>query len=358
MSLRVRPPLFAFVVGLATIAGPVRAAATPFVEEAGAAAQNQAAWQAFRRRDFPECERLAREASKLAEADRDALQAAFAAANTAAAVAMRGRLDEGLEWSRRAETALGPAREPRVRGRILAAQAILQQVRGEDEASQQAFLRARKELGAEDWSLAFADALAKGYDWEDLATAFSSISVLRDKARTSKEPKHAAAALLALGWVEGAGGSIEAVKTFEEARAILVSIGETAALPMIDHNLGSVLLWADRLDEAQGVYERGLAAARAAGDRRLEVILLDDLSLVFSQKEDWPRAIASDREAGARLAAIAEDVRQGRLEDSLLLDLRRLFKARYTHKPQLLVDLFLGLFDQLAVEPLASGSGR
>jgi hypothetical protein len=81
------------------------------------------------------------------------------------------------------------------------------------------------------------------------------------------------------------------------------------------------------------------------------VVLLDDLSLLYSQKEDWPRAIAADREASERLGAIAEDVRQKRLEDSLLLDLRRLFRSRYTHKPQMLIDLFLGLFDQLAVEP-------
>ena len=322
-----------------------------------AAAQNQAAWQAFQRKDFAACESLARESFKLAEADRDPLQAAFAAANTAAAVAMRGRLDEGLEWSLRAEERLGPGRAPQVRGRILVAQAILRQVRGEDEASERAFVRAREALGPEDWSLAFADTLVKAYNWEDMNTPFKSLTTLRESARGTKEPKRAGIALLALGWLDGVGGSPEAVKSYEEARAILASAGEKAVLPLVDHNLGSVLLWADRLDEAQGVYERGLAAARALSDRRMEVILLDDLSLMFSQKEDWPRAIASDREAGERLGAIAQDVKQGRLEDSLLLDLRRLFKARYVHKPQLLIDLFLGLFDQLAVEPKASESG-
>jgi hypothetical protein len=334
------------------------AATAGIAQEPSASAANQGAWQAFQRRDFAECERLAREAWKTAEAGRDPLQAACAAANTAAAVSMRGRLDEGLEWSRRAEEALGPGGGPRVRGRILVAQAILRQARGEDEARAQAFLAARKLLGEGDWPLEFADALVKAYDWQDLNAAFNSMSELRDKARASKEPKRAAMALLARGWIEGVGGSMEAVKTFEGARALLVSAGEKEVLPTVDHNLGSVLLWNDRLDEARSVYERGLAAARAVGERRLEVILLDDLSQVSSQQENWPRAIASDREAGARLAAIAEDVRQGRLEDSLLLDLRRLYKARYTHRPQMFVDLFLGLLDQLAVEPMASGSAR
>ena len=343
---------FGLLAMLALGAAPPSAA-----QVARASAPNQAAWQAFHRRDFRECERLAREAFQVAETDRDPLQAAFAAANLAAAVAMRGRLDEGLEWSRRAEERLGPGRAPRVLGRILVGQAILRQVRGEEEASEKAFLRAREALGGEDWSLAFAEALVKAYDWNDLYLGFERMTTLREAAHDSKEPRRAALALLALGWLGGVQGSIEAVKDFEQARAILVSAGEKAVLPLVDHNLGSILLWLDRLDEAQAVYERGLAAARGAGDRRLEVILLDDLSLLFSQKEDWPRAVASDREAGERLAAIAEDVRQGRLDDSLLLDLRRLFKARYVHKPQMLVDLFLGFFDQLAVEPMPSGSG-
>ena len=344
--------MFVRLVALLVTAGATAMAAPE------AAAPNQAAWQAFHRRDFPECERLAREAFKIAESERDSLQSSIAAANVAAAVSMRGRLGEGLEWSKRAEQALGPGGDPRVRGRILVAQALLRQARGEDQAREQAFVLARKSLGAPDWPLEFAEALVKAYDWQDLNAAFQSLSALRDEARTAKEPKRAAMALLARGWIEGAGGSLDAVKTFEEARALLVSAGEKDVLPTVDHNLGSVLLWNDRLDEARTIYERGLAEARESGDLRLEVILLDDLSLMFSQKEDWPRAIAADREAGARLSAIAEDVKAGRLEDSLLLDLRRLYKERYTHKPQMFIDLFLGLFDQLAVEPVTSGSGR
>jgi hypothetical protein len=344
------PLVVNLVMAVCAAAGPLPAAA-----EARAREQNQAAWQAFHQKDFARCERLAREAWQLAESERELLQSAFAAANLAAAVAMRGRLDEGLEWSRRAQERLGPQQQPLVRGRILVAQAILRKVRGEDEASENAFVRAREALGPEDWSLAFADALVKAYDWEDLTTANQRLAALRDRADGSAESKNRALALMVLGWIEGVGGAAGAVKPFEEARAILVSTGQTAVLPLVDHNLGAILLWADRLGEAQAAFERGLAAARAVGDRRMEVILLDDLSHLFSQKEDWPRAVAADREAGARLAAIAEDVRQGRLEDSLLLDLRRLFKMRYTHKPQMLVDLFLGLFDQLAVEPTAAG---
>jgi len=329
------------------------AATAPAAEESPS--PNQAAWQAFQRRDFQGCERLATEGWKRAEADHDSLQAALAAANLAAAVAVRGQLDEGLEWSRRAEQALGPEREPRVRGRILVAQGLLRQARGEEEESAQAFVRAQVALGADDWPLAFAETLAKAYDWEDLNAAFQRMNGLRDAARISKEPDRAALALLVLGWLEGVGGSPEAVTKFEEARSILVSRNQSAVLPLIDHNIGSVHLWLDHLSEAQVAFERGLAEARAASDRRMEVILLDDLGMLFSQKEDWPRAIASDREAGERLAAILEDVKQGRLEDSLLLDLRRLVKGRYVHKPQMLIDLFLGLFDQLAVEPQTSG---
>jgi ATP/maltotriose-dependent transcriptional regulator MalT len=124
-----------------TAAGPPSA-----IIQARAGDPNRAAWQAFHEKDFPRSERLAREAWQKAETERDALQAAFAAANLAAAVAMRGRLDEAIEWSHRAEERLGPGRQPPVRGRILVAQGILQKVRGEDEASEQAFARDRRSV--------------------------------------------------------------------------------------------------------------------------------------------------------------------------------------------------------------------
>lgn len=330
----------------------------PAAVEAPAADANRAAWRAFHEREFARCERLATEAWALAAADRDSLEAVFAAGNAAAAAAMRGRLDEALEWSRRADERLGPGREPRLHGRLLVAQAIVHLLRGEDEACDRAFGRAREALGPEDWPLAYTHALARAYDWQDLNEAYQRMTALRDRARGSAEATRAAGALVAIGWIKGVGGGAGGVEPFEEARAVLAASGQAAVLPVVDHDIGAVLLDGDRLDEAQAAFERGLAAARAVGDRRLEVILLDDLSLLFSQKEDWPRAVAADREAGGRLAAIAEDLRQGRLDDSPLLDVRRLFKERYVHRPQLLVDLFLGFLDQLAVEPGAAENGR
>ena len=94
----------ALAVSVAAAGCPVRAGASAAVAaiQTRATSTNQAAWQAFHRRDFSECERLAREAWQLAEADGDSVQSTFAAANLAAAVALRGRLDEALEWSRRA----------------------------------------------------------------------------------------------------------------------------------------------------------------------------------------------------------------------------------------------------------------
>lgn len=343
----------ALAVSVAAAGCPGRAWASGAVAavQTAASSANRAAWQAFHRREFSQCERLASEAWRLAEADGDSVQSTFAAANLAAAVALRGRPDEALEWSRRAEERLGPQRLPLVRGRILVAQAILQKVRGEDEASRQAFQRARDVLGPEDWDLAFADALAQGYDWEDINAAYQRLLGLSDRARGSGDPRRKARALWDLGWIERGTRGVE---RFEEARGILASTGDAAALPLADHNIGALLLQADRLSEAEAAFERGLAAAREVGDRRLEVILLDDLSQLFSQKEDWPRAVAADLEVSARLAAIAEDVRQGRLDDSLLLDLRRLFKERYVYEPQVTVDLFLGLFYQLAVEPVVT----
>ena len=142
-------------------AGPPPAAA-----ETPAADANRVAWRAFHERDFARCERLAKAAWELAAPNRDSLEAVFAAGNAAAAAAMRGRLDDALEWSRRADERLGPGREPRLRGRLFVAQAILHLLRGEAEACKRAFGAAREALGSEDWPLAYAHALARAYDWE------------------------------------------------------------------------------------------------------------------------------------------------------------------------------------------------
>lgn len=313
---------------------------------------NRAAWQAFRARDFSGAERKARAAWTAAEAQREPLQSAFAAANLAAALAMRGRLDEAREWSLRAEQRLagGPAE---VRGRLLAARAMIEITRGDEAASKQALADAKQALGPKDWRLRMLSSLLLVHADLEIAAGYEELRALREAARAAGNAEGEAVALTAIGWVEGLGGAESAVTAFERARALFAASGHAGIVPLMDHDIGAVFLRAGKPELARAPLERGLEAARKGGDVRTELILLDDLSLFFVRTGDGRRAREADLAAAARLARIAEDVRAGRLEDSLLLDLRHLSKLRYVNQPSLLVDLFVGLCDQLALEPVA-----
>jgi len=80
-----------------------------------------------------------------------------------------------------------------------------------------------RRAGAGGLGLAFADALAQGYDWEDLSAAYQRLSGLGDRTRGSGDPKRTARALWDLGWMQRGDKGVE---LFEEARAILVSAGD------------------------------------------------------------------------------------------------------------------------------------
>jgi tetratricopeptide (TPR) repeat protein len=331
----------------------LHSAATDAAAAPPAFEQNRAAWRAFREKDFGAAEQAARAAWATAESEREPLQSVFAAANLAAALTMRGRLDEAREWSLRAEERLGGTSQPETRGRLLAARALIEGARGDEAASKQALAEAAKALGAKDWRLRMLTNLLVVYMDLEIAAGYDEVRALRDAARAAGNQQGEAVALAAIGWVEGLGGAESAALAFEKARELFAASGHASLLPLMDHDIGGVFLRAGAAERARAPLERGLEAARKGGDLRAEVLLLDDLSLCYVRTGDARRAREADQAAGERLARLAEDVRSGRLEDSLLLDLRQLTKQRYVNQPSLLVDLFVGLSDQLALEPVA-----
>jgi tetratricopeptide (TPR) repeat protein len=282
--------------------------------------------------------------------------AAVAAANVAAALAMRGHFEEALRWSARAEEALGESGPRPLRGRLLAARGLIRYALGQDEAGTRDLGAAREALGPGDWPLAFLREMAALYATLDLAAAYDRLTLLLDQARKASDHVRAGVCLMALGWIDGLSGG-PAVERFEEARRLLPGRTDPSLLALLDHDLGVAHLRKDQVEEAGRAFARGLEGARASGERSLEYILLNDLGLWHAQRGEDAAAERADREAAQRLAAIGEDLRRGRIEDSLLLDFRQLSKLRYVSTPPMLMDLFLGLFDQLAVEPPPDGEG-
>ncbi len=319
--------------------------------------RNRQAWEAFQRRDFAKAESLAREAWALAGSQEDATQAAVAAANVGAARALRGHLDEAFEWSRRAEERLGPAGDRQVLGRLLAAQAVLQLARGNDDESRRAFARAEAPLGPDDWRLGVARAITRLYVDLDMAAATTTLEGLLEEARRpGGDPARALPCLLALGWIEGLTG--EGSERYDEARVLLEGRDDGSLLALVDHGLGALHLRGRRPAKAEAAIRRGLGEARRAGDLRLEYVLLDDLSLLQMQKREDVAARETDMAAQQRLGVLAQGLREGRLEDSLLLDFRHLSRLRFLNQASMLMDPFIGVLDQLAVKPPPAEAAR
>jgi len=94
---------------------------------------------------------------------------------------------------------------------------------------------------------------------------------------------------------------------------------------------------------------------------RLEFRALNDLSIALAHAGDAVAAREANLQAEAVLAAIAEELRQGHLVDTPLVDYYDLLRERYLNPPRFRIDGFPWLFDQLALAPDMrdeSGEGR
>lgn len=314
-------------------------------------ALNLKAWEAFQSQDFAATETLAREAWTAAEASGDRAQAGVAAANVAAALAIRGRFAESLDWSGRADARLAASRVKKAQGRAAASRALIHHLAGDHEAGKDELARAAGLLDAGDWRVDFLRTAIGLYADLDLGTAYDGLTALLERAPGDLER---ARCLIALGW--GAilfGGP--ALEHFDEALRVLGADGDPETRVFAMRNRGVALMRRHDLAGAEAAFAAALKEARARNDRRLQVILLNDRSLLHVQQGDAARGREADLEAEKLLDGLAEDLRQHHIDDSVLLDFRQLSKLPYLHLAPVLLPLFGGLFDQLAVDPRAAG---
>jgi hypothetical protein len=310
-----------------------------------ARALNAKAWEAFQAGSWPACESLAREAWSAAEAGGQAAQAGVAAANVAAALAARGRFADALAWSARAEERLARA-DAATQARATASRAVIHYLNGEREEGARAFGRALAAVGGHDWRLEFLQALVKMYADLDLGPSYDALKALAGSAATDEQR---ALCEVALGWAASLFGG-PALEHFTEARR-LAGDGGTVELRVFAARDQGVALMRRDLEGAEAALRSALQIARAADDRRLRAIVLNDLSLLHVQQGREAPAREADQQAEALVEAIADDLRQGRREDTMLLDFRQLAKLRYLNRAPPLFPLSGDLFAQLAVDP-------
>jgi tetratricopeptide (TPR) repeat protein len=317
---------------------------------ADALASNAQAWKAFLARDLSATEAAAREAASDAEADGNTRQAGIASANVAAALALRGSFREAREWSDRADERLAASAATKRRGRLAVARAIIEYAGGAREAGRGAFERAAQWLGADDWRLAFARLTIAIYVDPASSDSYQGLVDLLGRARAARDPERTLRCLLALGWAETFFNPASSLERYREASDLAASRGPELR-GYAAHDLGVALFRARDLDSAEPVFAEALREARQTGDRRLQVVLLNDLSLLHVQKGEDAPAREEDVAAQGVLALVAEDLRRGRIDDTVLLDFRELSKLRCLNLPPPLYPLFLGLFDQIALDP-------
>jgi len=322
--------LTAMTWGLAAMLGEGVARADVVAQAGGEA------FAAFQQEDFIRARERAERQWELAEAQADRFQAGLAAANLAATLAIAGQVDEALEWYETAESRLRSIGRSREVGRIAVARGLALYMKRESKLGDRELARAGELLGVDDWRLEFVTTLLDIWTRLDLWQGQQSLEKLLERACDSRDSTRVAATLMALAWVEGATGSGEpALAHYEEAIGLFDKRGDAGSAALARRNMGVVHLRAGEPDRAAGQLRKALALAREAGEPRLEFRALTD-------------------QAEATLAGLVEDLRQGRLLDTPLVDYYDLLRMRYLNPPGFQIDGFPWLFDQLALSPEGS----
>lgn len=334
------------VVGQAPAAGEDRAGRVD--------ALNRQAVGAFRGRDFRTAEDCARKAWELCGAGAGGRDAGFAAANLAAALTMQGRLEEALQWQGRAEEVFAREGDADARGRLAVARVVTFYLAGKEEEALATLDRVRELTGKDDVRLAGIEVEVRGNsnDGVQMQAGYMKCLETLNACRAKGDASSVALYAMRMGCMEGGtGGHSDALKYYTEALQVLRAEGDTARAGLALRNIGLACRKLGKYPESEAALREALDLARACGDRRLTVEVLNDMSMLYAEMGDGARAQTCDQEAEAALRVVAEDLRQGRLNDTVLLDFYKLLQVRYANLPPYYTDLFVGFYDQLVLEP-------
>jgi tetratricopeptide (TPR) repeat protein len=310
-------------------------------------------YTAFQSRSFDVAEVSAREAWKLSQGRPQGVAAGVAAANVGAALTLSAKLGEALEWQERAAEILRRENRQELLGRLAVARAITLYLLDRRADAIEMLIGARRVLGQKDWRSAFVDAGANGYSSDGLEVQFGYMAYrgLLSVAREEGDSLRTALCCMALGRLEGeTGGHDKALDYYSAALRIFEARQDSAGAAVAVRNLGSAHRKLQQYAPAEEVLLSGLDRAERLGDRRLLVVVLDDLHLLYAETERYDRAREIDLRAKQTLEGIVDDIRRGRVADTLLLDLNQLVRKQYVNRPAYSTDVFRGILDQLALQ--------
>ena len=319
---------------------------------------NRKAFASFQTQDFRQAEAAALEAWN--RSDPDALGAGLAAANVAAVLAIKGQLDGALQWQGRAEGIFRRKRETGLLGRLAVARAVthflgsLKFSAGNAEDSLPDLKEARELLGEEDFRMARVEAqiLCNSEQAEHAQAGY--MAFVRLSATHEKDGNRMCGARCAvcMGHAEGkSGGHRSALQYYEKALEIYLAEGDSVGAGLALRNIGLARRKLRQYPESEAACRKALDMARGTENTRLEIEALNDLSLLYMEMGDEAGARSADREARAAVQAVAEAIRSGQLDDTVLLDFYQVLKIRYANLLPYSTEMFAGFCDQLALEP-------
>ncbi len=315
---------------------------------------NRQAVRAFRNRDFRGAEDLARHAWELSQGEKIGGEGGFAAANLGAALAMQGRLGESLEWQARAEEVFGRDGDTVARGRLAVARAVILFMKGKEEEAVVSLGRAGEMVDKEDLRLSCVDAEILGHsgDVQKAQKGYTKFMSLLNACRARGDSSGVVVCAMRLGCLEGTtGGHEDALKNYAEVFNIVRAWGDTVQMGMALRNMGLANRKLRQYPESEKTYQEALGLARGSRNPGLAAEVLNDLSMLYAEMGDEVRAEETDREAEAALRSIADGLKKGLLVDSVLLDFYQIVKVRFANLLPYDGDLFVGFYDQLALEP-------
>ncbi|MCZ6634857.1 MAG: tetratricopeptide repeat protein [bacterium] len=320
---------------------------------------NREVFEAFKNRQFQTAEMLADRVWEQMPEGTISTAVGIAAANKGALLTIRGRFEDAMEWQERADRIFGKVTADRLRGRLEVARAVtsfLNERQFSEEAPEQALQHveaARPALGKDDFRLNWVEAEMMGHSPRAVHVQGSYMKYLGliRACESSGDSLRLGWCEMRLGIVEGAtGGHSEALKRYGRALEIFEAMKDSVGMGLAMRNMGLASRKKMMYDEAETILNQALVFSQKRGDTALSVKVLNDLSKLYMETGDFPRAAKTDQMVNTVLDSIGEDVRSGRSVDSLILDYHHLIRLRYASLLPYENDRFTGFYDQLVLE--------
>lgn len=325
----------------------------------GVLAQNHQVVDAFYARDFGTARLLAESSWRMAKGRGDMLEAGLASANIGACLTMLGQFDEARMWQQRALELFEKQGSTSLVGQVNIARAITeflhaQQYGKNNVGNALVYLDlAKNGLGAANAQLARVGAeIRRGSGDPHLeGLGYREYVALIDLFRQGGEHLAKARCAVRLACLDGKRGAHDtALNRCLMAAEIFKTEGEVGEAAFALRNAGHAHRKLGDYTLAEKTLKEALDAARKSGQASIELRVLDDLSRLYAEMDQYDLAIDFDEQADALLYKIAKSVPQGYAADSVSLSLQHLLLLRFASVIPYEADRFAGFYDALILQ--------